>query len=46
MKYRDNKTGVIIETDSTLSGSWEPVEEKKKTTKTTKTTKKNAKDDE
>ena len=46
MKYRDNKTGVIIETDSALSGSWEPVEEKKKTTKTTKTTKKNAKDDE
>nr|DAS11693.1 MAG TPA: hypothetical protein [Caudoviricetes sp.] len=43
MKYRDNKTGVIIETDSVLSGSWEPVEEKKKTTKTTK---KNAKDDE
>lgn len=46
MKYRDNKTGVIIETDSVLSGSWEPVEEKKKTTKTNKTTKKNAKDDE
>lgn len=46
MKYRDNKTGVIIETDSVLSGSWEPVKEKRKTTKTTKTTKKNAKDDE
>ena len=46
MKYRDNKTGVIIETDSVLSGSWVPVEEKKKTTKATKTTKKNAKDDE
>lgn len=46
MKYREKKTGAIVETDSVLSGSWEPVEEKNKTTKTTKTTKKNAKDDE
>lgn len=46
MKYREKKTGAIVETDSVLSGSWEPVEETKKTTKTTKTTKKNAKDDE
>lgn len=46
MKYREKKTGAIVETDSVLSGSWEPVEEKKKTTKTTKPTKKNAKDDE
>ena len=43
MKYREKKTGVVIESDSVLSGSWEPVEEKKKTTKTTK---KSAKDDE
>lgn len=46
MKYREKKTGVVIESDSVLSGSWEPVEEKKKNTKTTKTTNKNAKDDE
>lgn len=46
MKYREKNTGAIVETDSVLSGSWEPVEEEKKTTKTTKTTKKNAKDDE
>ena len=46
MKYREKKTGAIVETDSVLSGSWEPVEEEKKTTKTTKTTKKSAKDDE
>lgn len=46
MKYREKKTGVVIESDSMLSGSWELVEEKKKTTKTTKTTNKNAKDDE
>lgn len=46
MKYREKKTGVVIESDSVLSGSWEPVEEKKKTTKATKTTKNDAKDDE
>ena len=45
MKYREKKTGAIVETDSVLSGSWEPVEEKKKTTNTTKTTK-TTKDDE
>lgn len=46
MKYREKKTGTIVETDSVLSGSWELVEEKKKNTKNTKTTNKNAKDDE
>ena len=29
MKYRNVDTGVIVESDSVLSGSWEPVEEKK-----------------
>lgn len=28
-QYRDKESGVIIETDSILSGSWELVEEKK-----------------
>lgn len=46
MKYINKDNGVIIESDSVLSGSWEPIEEpieepKKKTTK-----KKEAKDDE
>lgn len=45
MKYREKNTGVVIESDSVLSGSWEPVEERKKTAKTTKTTK-TTKDDE
>lgn len=42
MKYINKDNGVIIESDSVLSGSWEPLEEQKK--KTTK--KKEAKDDE
>lgn len=42
MKYINKDNGVIIESDSTLSGSWEPLEEPRK--KTTKT--KEAKDDE
>lgn len=42
MKYINKDNGVIIESDSTLSGSWEPFEEQKK--KATK--KKEAKDDE
>ena len=42
MKYRDVKTGVIIETNCVLSGSWEPVEENKTKAKP----KKEAKDDE
>ena len=45
MKYRNKKTGAIIEADSVLTGKWEPVEKsatpkpaeesapKKKTTK-------------
>lgn len=41
MKYINKDNGVIIESDSTLSGSWEPVEEKKTKAKT----KKEAKDD-
>lgn len=41
MKYINRDIGVIIESDSTLSGSWEPLEEPKK--KTTKN--KEAKDD-
>jgi hypothetical protein len=41
MKYRNVDTGVIIESDSVLSGSWEPVEEKKTKAKQ----KKEAKDD-
>lgn len=41
MKYINVDTGVIIESDSALSGSWEPVEEKKTKAKT----KKEAKDD-
>nr|DAD80753.1 MAG TPA: hypothetical protein [Siphoviridae sp. ctet217] len=41
MKYRNVDTGVIVESDSVLSGSWEPVEEKKIKAKT----KKEAKDD-
>lgn len=32
-QYRDTESGVIIETDSILSGSWELVEEKKTKTK-------------
>lgn len=42
MKYRDVKTGIIIETNCVLSSSWEPVEEKKTKAKP----KKEAKDDE
>lgn len=42
MKYINKDNCVIIESDSTLSGSWEPFEEPKK--KATK--KKEAKDDE
>lgn len=42
MKYINKDNGVIIESDSVLSGSWEPFEEPKK--KPTK--KKEAKDDE
>lgn len=42
MKYINKDNGVIIESDSTLSDSWEPFEEPKK--KATKT--KEAKDDE
>nr|DAE02712.1 MAG TPA: hypothetical protein [Siphoviridae sp. ctGiO6] len=42
MKYRNVDTGVIVESDSVLSGSWEPVEEKKTKVKP----KKEAKDDE
>ncbi|WP_298731039.1 hypothetical protein [uncultured Granulicatella sp.] len=41
MKYINKDNGVIIESDSVLSGSWEPLEEPKK--KATK--KKEAKDD-
>nr|DAQ69438.1 MAG TPA: hypothetical protein [Caudoviricetes sp.] len=41
MKYRNVDTGVIVESDSVLSGSWEPVEEKKAKAKP----KKEAKDD-
>lgn len=41
MKYRNVDTGVIIESYSVLSGSWEPVEEKKTKAKQ----KKEAKDD-
>ena len=41
MKYRNVDTGVIVESDSVLSGSWEPVEEKKTKAKQ----KKEAKDD-
>ncbi len=41
MKYKNVDTGVIVESDSVLSGSWEPVEEKKTKAKT----KKEAKDD-
>ena len=41
MKYINKENGVIIESDSVLSGSWEPFEDTKK--KTTK--KKEAKDD-
>lgn len=43
MKYRDVKTGAIIETNCVVSGSWEPVEEEKKTKAKAK---KEAKDDE
>ena len=42
MKYINKDNGVIIESDSVLSGSWEPVEEKKNKAKP----KKEAKDDE
>lgn len=42
MKYKNVDTGVIVESDSVLSGSWEPVKEKKTKAKT----KKEAKDDE
>lgn len=42
MKYRNVDTGVIVESDSVLYGSWEPVEEKKTKVKP----KKEAKDDE
>ena len=42
MKYINKDNSVIIESDSSLSGSWEPFEEPKK--KATK--KKEAKDDE
>lgn len=42
MKYRDVKTGAIIDTNCVVSGSWEPVEEKKTKAKP----KKEAKDDE
>lgn len=42
MKYINVDTGVIVESDSVLSGSWEPVEEKKSKAKA----KKEAKDDE
>ena len=42
MKYRNVDTGVIVESDSVLSGSWEPAEEKKTKVKP----KKEAKDDE
>lgn len=41
MKYRDVKTGAIIETNCVVSVSWEPVEEKKTKAKP----KKEAKDD-
>lgn len=41
MKYINKDNGVIIESDSTLSGSWEPFEESKKK----ETKKKEAKDD-
>nr|DAS38527.1 MAG TPA: hypothetical protein [Caudoviricetes sp.] len=41
MKYINKDNGVIIESDSVLSGSWEPVEENKTKAKT----KKEAKDD-
>lgn len=43
MKYINVDTGVIIESDSVLSGSWEPAVEEKKTKAKTK---KEAKDDE
>lgn len=42
MKYINVDTGVIVESDSVLSGSWELVEEKKTKAKP----KKEAKDDE
>lgn len=42
MKYINKDNGVIIESDSVLSGSWEPAEEKKTKAKP----KKEAKDDE
>ena len=42
MKYRDVKTGAIIETNCVVSGSWKPVEEKRTKAKP----KKEAKDDE
>lgn len=42
MKYRNVDTGVIVESVSVLSGSWELVEEKKTKAKA----KKEAKDDE
>jgi hypothetical protein len=33
MKYINKDNGIIIESDSTLSGSWEPFEEPKKKAK-------------
>lgn len=41
MKYRNIKTGAIVEVNAVVSGDWEPVEEKKPTPKkTTKAPKK------